>query len=240
MTPTRVSVELHLFINRASWVSFLVIMLWTSCSAPPVSATAITNSSFELQSLTIAPANGSIMSSPTAQSFTQSQNSLGELVSNLDSGTTANSSAVVTWANASGTADSISQTASRGTSGPLSLQFAATLPYAQSLMTDIYGVEGTSEVIFNLTVDGSAVLFLDSPLVIAPSTSLGIRASPTLTNSMTLTAGQTCDFYMEIASESSGVNTTPELATLLLLLGNVQSGRPDGSLIAVPSGRFSC
>ena len=169
MTLTRVSVELHLFINRASWVSFLVIMLATLCSAPPVSATAITNSSLQLQSLTISLASGSIMFSPTAQSFTQAQNSLGELVSNFGSGTTANSSAVVTWANASGTADSISQTASTsanvsipnvtgaassvrrrtlfdlafsitGTSGPVSMQFAATLPYAQSLMTDIYGV----------------------------------------------------------------------------------------------------
>lgn len=248
MTQTRDTVKLHRFVNRVSWVSFPVVMLATLCSVPPVSATAIANSSMQMQSLTITPASGTIMFSPTAKSFAQAQNSLGQLVSNFDSGVTASSSAAVIWANASGSADSISRTASSsanvnipnstgaassvgrgalfdtafsitGTSGPVSVQFAVTLPYSQSLMTDIYGVQATSEVIFDLSVDGSVVLFFDSPLAIGPSSSLATSGSPTLTNSMTLTAGQTYDLYMEDDSESSGINTTPEPATLTLLLG---------------------
>jgi hypothetical protein len=226
----------------------LLLMLAAVAVPPGATATAIANSSIQLQSLTITPASGSIMFSPTAQSFAQAQNSLGELVANSASGVTASSSAAVTWADASGSADSISQTASTsanvsipnvtgaassvgrgalfdlafsvtGTSGPVSVQFSATLPYAQSLMTDVYGVQAASEVIFDLTVDGNTVLFFDSPLSIGPSSSLATSGSPTLTNSMTLTAGQTYDLYLEIDSESSGINTTPEPATFSLLLG---------------------
>jgi len=248
MTKTNGSVELHLSVNRVTWATCLCIMLATLCSVPPSSATAIANSSMQLQSLTITPASGSIIFSPTAQSFAQAQNSLGQLVSNFDSGASATSSASVIWANANGSADSTSETASNsanvnipnvvgaassvgrgalfdtafsitGASGPVSVQFAAMLPYSQSLMTDIYGVQATSEVIFDLNVNGTDVLFFDSPLAIGPSTSLAMSGSPTLTNFMTLTAGQTYDVYLEIDSESSGINTTPEPATLTLLLG---------------------
>lgn len=254
MTQTSGPVEPHLSVNWVTWAMCLCIMLATLASVPYASATAIANSSIQLESLTITPANGTIMLSPTARSFAQAQNSLGQLVSNFDSGTTANSNSVVIWANASGSADSISRTASSsanvnipnvtgaansvgrgslfdtafsitGTSGPVSVQFSATLPYAQTLMTDIYDVQATSEVVFDLTIDGSAVLFLDSPHVIGPSTSLATSASPTLNNSMTLTAGQTYDLFLEIDSESSGINATPEPATLSLLAG--------GALLAV-------
>lgn len=242
--PARVRPTVLGFCLAPCFVTLLLVV----AAAAPVSATAIANSSIQLSSLSITPANGSIMFSPTAQSFAQAQNSLGELVSNSDSGTTANSNAVVTWANASGSADSISQTAATsanvsipnvtgaassvgrgslfdlafsvtGASGPVAVQFSAMFPYAQSLMTDIYGVQATSEVILGLSIDGSTVLFFDSPLVIGSSTSLATSGSPTLTNSMTLMAGQTYDLYLEIDSESSGINTTPEPATLTLLLG---------------------
>lgn len=249
MTQTNCSVELHLSVNRVTWATCLCIMLATWCSVPPATATAIANSSMQLQSLTITPASGSVMFSPTAQSFAQAQNSLGQLVSNFGSGASAISSATVIWANADGAADSSSQTASSsasvdifpnvtgaassvgrgalfdtafsitGTSGPVSVQFSAILPFAQSLMTDVYGVQATSEVIFDLTVNGSGVLFLDSPLVIGSSTSVATSGSPTLTNSMILTAGQTYDLYVEVDAESSGINLTPEPATLSLLLG---------------------
>lgn len=248
MTQTSVSVQPHLSVNRVTKGMYLRIMFATLALAPHASATAIANSSSQLQSLTISPASGSIMFSPTAQSFVQAQNSLGELVSNFDNGATANSSAVVTWATSSGAADTIVQRASSsanvnipnvtgsassvgrgalfdtafsiaGTSGPVSVQFSATFPFAQSLMTDIYGVQASSEVILNLSIDGQTVLFFDSPLVIGPSTSLDTTGFPTLTNSMTLTAGQTYDLFLEIDSESSGINVTPEPASLLLLLG---------------------
>ena len=113
------------------------------------------------------------------------------------------------------------------------VQFSAMFPYAQSLMTDIYGVQATSEVILNLTIDGQTVLFFDSPLTIGPSTSLATSGSPTLTNSMTLTAGQTYDLYLEIDSESSGMNATPEPATLTLLLGGASY------LLFAPSAVFA-
>jgi hypothetical protein len=227
---------------------FTALLLVLAAAPGDSCATAIASTSLQMQSLTIAPASGTIMFSPTAQSFAQAQNSLGRLVQNFDSGVTASSSAAVIWADANGSADSISQTASSsanvnipnvsgaassvgrgalfdtafsitGTSGPVSVQFSATIPYSQSLMTDGFGVQATSEVIFALTVDDSVVLFFDSPLSIGPSTSLAVSGSPTLTNSMTLTAGQTYDLYMEVDSESSGINTIPEPATLLLLLG---------------------
>lgn len=248
MKRTKHPVRITPTVRRFRLVPCFVTLLLVASAAPPASATAIANTSIQLSSLSITPASGSIMFSPTAQSFAQAQNSLGELVSNSNSGATANSSAVVTWANASGSADAGSQTASasanvsipnvtaaansagRGTlfdlafsvtgaSGPVSVQFSAMFPYAQSLMTDIYGVQATSEVILDLSIDGSAVLFFDSPLVIGPSASLATSGSPTLTNSMTLTAGQTYDLYLEIDSESSGINATPEPATLTLLLG---------------------
>jgi len=227
-------------------VVFVVAMFLGA--SPGANATAIANSSLQLESLAIIPSSGSIVLSPTAQSFAQAQNSLGQSVSNSDSGATAMSSAIVTWAKGSGSADSVLQTASAsanvsipnvtgaansvgrgalfdlafsvtGTTGPVSVQFNAMFPYAQTLMTDVYGVQATSEVILDLSIDGSVVLFFDSPLAIGPSTSLAINGSPTLTNSMTLTAGQTYDLYLEIDSESSGINATPEPATLSLLLG---------------------
>jgi len=250
MKRTKHPIRITPTVRRFRLAPCFVALLLIASAAPPVSATAIANSSIQLSSLSITPASGSIMFSPTAQSFAQAQNSLGELVSNFNSGATANSSAVVTWANASGWANSGSQTASAsanvsipnvtgaassvgrgalfdtafsitGASGPVSVQFSAMFPYSQSLMTDVYGVQATSEVILDLSIDGSVVLFFDSPFTIGPSTSLATSGSPTLTNSMTLTAGQTYDLYLEIDSESSGVNTTPEPATLTLLLGGV-------------------
>jgi hypothetical protein len=248
MKPTNHVPISHDFSVRFWSLGFLLAIFLISAASPHANATAVANSLITLQSLTITPASGSIMLSPTAQSFAQAQNSLGELVSNSDSGATANSTAAVTWANGSGSADSILRAASasanvsipnitaaansvgRGTlfdtafsitgaTGPVSVQFSATFPYAQFLMTDIYGVQATSEVVLNLSIDGSAVLFFDSPLVIGPSTTLVNSGSPTLTNSMTLTAGQTYDLYLEIDSESSGINAVPEPATLSLLLG---------------------
>ena len=248
MTREGQSGDVLLVRIRFSWTLWSAVVLAVLTGTPYANATAIANSSLQLASLTITPASGSIVFSPTAQSFAQAQNSLGELVSNFDSGTTANSSAVVTWANASGSADSGSLTASAsanvsipnvtgaassvgrgalfdfafsvtGASGPVAVQFSAMFPFAQSLMTDMYGVQATSEVILDLSIDGQTVLFFDSPFTIGPSTSLATSGSPTLTNSMTLTAGQTYDLYLEIDSESSGINATPEPATLTLLLG---------------------
>src|SRR5271169_1678489 len=248
MKRTRRPVKFHRLANRFLLTLCLVLMLEALVVAPRANATAIANSSLQLASLTITPASGSIMFSPTAQSFAQAQNSLGELVSNFDSGTTANSSASVTWGNASGSADSILQTAFvsanvhlpgsvvgaasvagqgalydfsfsiTGTTGPVSVQFSALLPYSQSLMTDAAGLQATSEVIFDLSLDGNTVLFLDSPMTIGPSSSFSTSGSPALSNSMTLTAGQTYDLYLELDAESSGINT-PEPATLSLLLG---------------------
>ncbi len=248
MMPTRRPVKFHSLANRFLLTLCLVLLLAASVVVPRANATAIANSSIMLESLTITPASGSIMFSPTAQSFAQTQNSLGQVVSNFDSGTTANSSATVTWANASGSADSISQTAFvsanvdlpgsvvgaasaagqgtlydfsfsiTGTTGPVSVQFSALLPYSQSLLTDLAGVQASSEDIFYLSLDGQPVLFLDLPMTIGSSSSFSASGSPTLSNSMTLTAGQTYNLYLELDAESSGINV-PEPASLSLLLG---------------------
>ena len=248
MMHTKLCEECDRLSTPPRWMLSFVVLLWALGAVPAVSATAIANSSLQLETLTITPASGTVVFSPTAQSFAQAQNSLGELVSNFDNGTTANSSASVTWANASGVADSISQTASAsanvnlpgsvfgaassvgrgalydlsfsitGASGPVSVQFSAMLPYSQSLMTDANGLQATSEVIFDLSIDGVTVLFLDSPQSIGPSSAFSTSGSPTLTNSMTLNAGQTYNLYLELDAESSGINV-PEPATLSLLLG---------------------
>jgi hypothetical protein len=170
---TRTKNPTRFTLTTRSCLTAFAMVFAALTTVPRLDATAIANSSLQLQSLTITPASGSIMFSPTAQSFAQAQNSLGELVSNFDSGSTANSSASVTWANASGAADTTSRTASamanvnlpgavvgaansvgRGTlydlsfsvvgaSGPDSVQFSVTIPYIQSLVTDAAGVQAT-------------------------------------------------------------------------------------------------
>lgn len=226
----------------------VMLVIATLTAAPPAGATATANSSLQLESLTITPASGSVVFSPTAQSFAQAQNSLGELVTNFDTGVTASSSATVTWVNASGSADSISQTGSAlanvnipgsfvgaassvgrgvlydfsfsitGTTGIVSVQFGAMLNSAQSLMTDALGLQATSEVIFDLTIDGQTLLFTDSPFTIGPSQSFTAGGPVNLNSTMDLTAGQTYNLYLELDAESSAINT-PEPATLSLLAG---------------------
>jgi len=223
-------------------------MLALLAGTPPATATAIANSSVQFESLTITPANGSVMFSPTARSFAQAQNSLGQLISNSDTGTTASSSAAVTWANASGSADSISQTGSAsanvnlpgsvtgaassvgrgtlvdlsfsitGTTGPVSVQISLVLPYMLSLMTDASGLQASSEVIMDLTLNDNTVLFFDSLKTIGPGSSFATSGSPTITNSVTLMANQTYTLFLEGDAESSGINT-PEPASFTLLLG---------------------
>jgi hypothetical protein len=236
-------------LRRLPLASLLGIALSLLSGAPCANATAIANSSLQLETLAITSSSGSILFAPTAQSFAQAQNSLGELVSNFDSGTTAASSAVVTWADASGSADSILQTASAiadvnipsgmagaassvgqgslfdfsfmvtGTTGPVAVQFAAMLPAVQSLMTDEFGMQATSELVFDLSIDGMPVLFQDSPLSIGPSSSLSNSGTWNLNNSVTLNAGQAYTLVLQLDAESSGINTIPEPATFSLIAG---------------------
>ena len=240
--------------SRLDLIPFLALVVFALAAVRLTSATAVANSSVQLHALSITPASGSIMFSPTAQSFAQAQNSLGQLVSNSDTGTSANSTATVTWADASGSADPISQTASAlanvdlpgavvgaassvgrgtlyelsfaitGTTGTVPVQFSLVLPYRQSLMTDANGLQASSEVAMDLTVDGNTVSFFDSPKTIGPSSSFATIGSPTITNSMILMADQKYTLFLELDAESSGINTT-EPGTLLLLLG--------GTLVAI-------
>jgi hypothetical protein len=96
---------------------------------------------------------------------------------------------------------------------PVSVNFSAALSISQSLLTDIYGVEASSEVTFQFSLpDIGAVpfLFYDNPLSIGPSQSLSSSSSTTLSASTTLMTNTPYSFDLETDSESDGTSITPE------------------------------
>lgn len=242
MRPGNLSV--HVFSARRCDQS-IILLVFILAGVTAWSAT-ISQSSLQLQSLTITPSSGAIMFAPTAQSFAQAQNSQGDLISDFQSGATANSSVGVTWAAGNGSADSSSEEASAfanlniptsgeaaassvgrgtlydfnfqitGTTGSVPVNFSAMLPFAQLLMTDSLGLEASSEIMFELSIDGNLVLFSDSPMSIGSSSSASTSGIWNLSNSVDLTAGQSYELYIELDGESSG-KSTPEPSALYLL-----------------------
>jgi len=109
------------------------------------------------------------------------------------------------------------------TPSPVNVTIKAALSYSQSLMTDAYGEQANSEVIFQLNlpdVTATPFLFLDNPLQIGPNTTLAASRSPTLsgsTSSLGLLTNTPYSIYIEADAESSAINTSPEPASFLLI-----------------------
>ena len=110
-----------------------------------------------------------------------------------------------------------------GTANPVNVLFSATLSYSQSLVTDAFGEQAYSEVIFQLSLaDVGAIpfLFLDNPLQIGPNTTRTAAGTPTLSGSASglgLMTNTPYSIYIEGDAESSGINTSPEPSSLLLI-----------------------
>ncbi len=106
-----------------------------------------------------------------------------------------------------------------GGTGQVNVNFDALFKYMQSVMTNINGINATSEVIFSLLVNGTPVLFYDSPLAVGSNASMQIPlTSQELKNSMTLDFDEDYTIYIEMDAESSG-QSMPEPSTIALLIG---------------------
>lgn len=98
--------------------------------------------------------------------------------------------------------------------------FTATLSGGQTLITDMYGVSATSEIIFTLQVPGtSAALFYYNLISIGPSTSVNTPLGPPntiQTNTATLQTNTQYTLFAEADAESSGNNVLPEPSSFFL------------------------
>jgi len=94
---------------------------------------------------------------------------------------------------------------------PVNVTFNALLNISQSLTTDQFGFEATSEVVFNLLlpdIDGNPFLSLDNPLQIGPGGSLSASSTPTLTGTAGMLTNTQYYLYVETDAESFGLNTS--------------------------------
>jgi hypothetical protein len=98
-----------------------------------------------------------------------------------------------------------------------SVSFGAGISAAQSMQTDAYGQVLENEVTFNLNVSGTPTLFYDNAITLGPNGTLATSATPTLNDSINLTAG-TYDLYIELDDEQQVLETPDEGQTCLLLL----------------------
>ena len=105
-------------------------------------------------------------------------------------------------------------TLSQATQVTFNLGISAT----QGLMTDAGGQVLEDEVVANLNVDGSPLLFYDNALTLGPDATLDTgTVTPTLNGSLALGPG-TYDLYLELFDEQQGLETTPEPADLQVML----------------------
>jgi hypothetical protein len=232
---------------------FALMLLLITLSVPPVvNATAIATASVQLTALTITPSSGFIVVFPGhTQAYTRADNVLGQTASdNISSGLVLMSSVAITWANASVTADSLSQTSSAttnvnvhplgsrgaansvaegftsedfvitGTSGPVDVQVNAIVPHQQLLLTDA-GFLATSLVAFDLHLLNSIdIVHLED----RSSYSVGpnsIIDTSGIWNLGTEVELQAGKTYFVFAIVSAGSAVTPEPATLSLFLAGV-------------------
>lgn len=123
-------------------------------------------------------------------------------------------------ASSQGTADILnSNFMITGGTGPVNVTFDAMLKWIQSVATDIHGINASSEVVFSLAINGTQVLFLDSPLMVGSNASASINQNPyDLKNSIMMNYDQDYTIFIEVDSESSG-QSVPEPSTIALLIG---------------------
>jgi len=236
--------------ERLSTASTLLVCAGLLLGIPnAVYASSIAASNLSFSNLQITASSGTIQfQGPwTSQAFASAENSLGgldqEFASNIGAASTI--AAIVTFANASGTANvaPLSGTASDSASIPGTTAQAITSSYAAlsnsfeitggtglvnvtfsndlsgllQVGNDQNGVLATAEAIFALQVDGMPILFLDSPLSAGPSASATLPISQSLTNTISLTYGTPYAIYVEADAESSAYNVVPEPPTAVLL-----------------------
>ena len=231
--------------------AFLVaVMALALASTPAANATAIATSSLQLQSLTITPSAGSIVSSPFAVWYGIVSNSLGEGNGFAGSDDAGAGSAAVTWAVVSAAADSMALTESvsvamdipvfgsahgeaqsrvayvpfsiTGTSGPVSVQFTATLLHQQALTTGDFS-SGQSFVGFCLGLyppDRGCVLLATFGNTIGADSSWASSGTWTLTTSQTLMAGDSYNLGAHLDARSDAT-VIPEPASCSLLLAGL-------------------
>ncbi len=123
-------------------------------------------------------------------------------------------------ASSQGTADIFNSTFMiTGGTGPVNVTFNAMLNSLQTLFTDKFGINATSEVVFALTVNGNVVLFRDSPLAIGSNMFAQLPFNGNVgPNSVMLNYNQDYTIGMELDAESSG-QSVPEPSTIALLFG---------------------
>jgi hypothetical protein len=100
-----------------------------------------------------------------------------------------------------------------GNENPVNVTFSATLNIKQSLKTDLYGLNATSEVTFSLLlpdIDSNPFLFLDNPLQIGSGNSFSSTSSPMLTGTAAMMTNTPYFLFVQTDAESTGLNSTPE------------------------------
>jgi hypothetical protein len=95
--------------------------------------------------------------------------------------------------------------------------FSALLNGLLFVQTDASGVLAATETIFNLNLDGDSVLFHDALLSIGPNSQDSQIIAALLSNTLTLDYGTSYSLLLRVDSESQGITTVPEPATLTLL-----------------------
>jgi hypothetical protein len=106
-----------------------------------------------------------------------------------------------------------------GTSGSVTVDFAASLKGDQSLLTNGGGESAKSEIVFSLLLPGvssSPLLFYDNPLSIGPDSSTILPYSNKLTDAIMLKANTPYLLIGNVDSESSGLSKIPEPSLAVL------------------------
>jgi hypothetical protein len=233
------------------WAVILVAMT----TAPPASATAIASSSVQLQSLTVTPSSGTMVFSPFASWYAIVTNSLGEFDITFGNGVAGSTTSSVTGGTASAAADTNSLTASAsadvnivgngaasagaiarasylpfsivGASGPVTVQFDATVVFQQSLMTGALS-SAHSDVGYRLglfTVQlpfpvGGDIQFASSNNTVGPNSTWVNTGTWSFTASETLMPGVQYNLIADLGSSSDAV-VTPEPGALSLVLAGI-------------------
>jgi hypothetical protein len=110
------------------------------------------------------------------------------------------------------------------TTGPVSVQFSMLAPFAHLLMSDAYGLDGSSSVYAEVCIStGQCVLGGGSNYSIGRSGFIADSGTLNLENAATLTAGQTYQGAVILTTQTIGSNSlfTPEPTTLSLSLGGL-------------------
>jgi hypothetical protein len=238
--------------NACVFLPRLVLLGVALLTPATAGALAITSGSLTISNIQITAGAGTVVIDLwTAQASATANNSLGESAGQFDStainsGTTAQADATVTWANSHGTANLSNLTATgtsaiilpginnqtdssgvgdlfttfsiTGGTGAVDVTFAMALAASQDGTTDGVGSVTRNELVASLTVDAISdpVLFFDSLHTLGPNSTFSDTQAPTLANTATLMFDTPYFMFIEADSEANAMNV-PEPGTLALL-----------------------